>query len=56
MTLIFLALTISFDRPVYSVDEQTGVARIRLRKEGVNERDVSVRVRLDEANSVAMGT
>lgn len=46
---------INFDQSSYTVEEESGVATIQLRKEGVNERDVSVVVALNDADSTAIG-
>ena len=44
-----------FDQSSYRVTEQERVATIQLRKEGVNERDLSVVVMVDSADEVATG-
>ena len=37
------------------MEEEAGVAKVTLRKEGVNERELSVVVMVDANNSVAIG-
>ena len=48
-------VVIEFDEVSYSVSESDGVATVRLRKEGVNERDVAVLVTIDGDNTIATG-
>lgn len=55
LMMLFTAVVISFEQLLYTVEEESGMATIQLRKEGVNERDVSVVVALDDAGSEAMG-
>ncbi len=47
---------IVFDELSYTVSESEGVATVRLRKEGMNQRDVAVMVNINPASTQAIGT